>query len=123
MGKRKWLYWLPTLVWMAMIFVLSNRTAVQASGIDWQDFVIKKTAHFVEYGILAGLMYWSCIKTVSVKLSKLIIVVWILTVAYAMSDEFHQSFIPGRGPAIRDVFIDSLGAATVLGFIYKHRAV
>ena len=36
----------------------------------------------------------------------------LIGVAYAASDEFHQSFIPGRGPSIRDVCIDSAGVLT-----------
>ena len=37
---------------------------------------------------------------------------------YACSDEFHQSFVPGRGPAFKDVMIDSTGALVGLTIIY-----
>jgi VanZ family protein len=53
--KRIW-YWLPTLLWTLVIFAFSARPALHASGVDWQDFLIKKTAHFVEYFILAFLV-------------------------------------------------------------------
>ncbi|MNL79991.1 VanZ like family protein [compost metagenome] len=39
---------------------------------------------------------------------------WAAATAYAATDEWHQAFVPGRGPALTDVGIDSLGAATAL---------
>jgi VanZ family protein len=44
----------------------------------------------------------------------------LICVLYAISDEIHQSFVPGRGPSIIDVFIDSTGAITgiILGKAY-----
>ena len=39
---------------------------------------------------------------------------WVITVAYALTDEFHQSFVPGRGARLIDVGIDALGAAIAL---------
>jgi VanZ family protein len=44
----------------------------------------------------------------------LFLVVMGVTVAYAASDEYHQSFVPGRHPGLSDVLIDGLGAATAL---------
>ncbi len=48
-------------------------------------------------------------------------------VLYAASDEFHQSFVPGRGPSIVDIGIDSLGVLTgilaVLIIISIYRAL
>ncbi|MCP4425990.1 MAG: VanZ family protein, partial [Chloroflexi bacterium] len=39
---------------------------------------------------------------------------FIITVLYAVSDEFHQTFVPGRGGRLPDVLIDALGGLTAL---------
>ena len=57
--------------------------------------------------------------------SKKIWLAWLLAVTYALSDEFHQSFVPGRNPSILDVFIfDGLGAAIgllLMNYFMKHK--
>lgn len=100
---RNWLYrWLPLAVWCLLIFFFSSlpKTSV---GIDyWTDFTIKKTAHIIEYAILAILSYRAFGKSVFKAL--------IFTILYAVSDEFHQSLVPGREPRVRDVLFDTIGA-------------
>lgn len=70
---------------------------------------MKKSAHFVEYGVLVTLLYRAFINSNMAK-NKAQLYSLIISIIYAMTDEFHQSFTPGRGPSIRDVLIDSIGA-------------
>jgi VanZ family protein len=107
----KIVYWLPAALWMLLIFIMSSRPTVHASAIDWQDFFIKKTAHFIEYFILNLLFLYSLKKTTFQKNPQLIFTALILTILYAISDEFHQTFVSGREGRPRDVFIDSFGAS------------
>lgn len=107
----KFKYWLPTLVWMALIFTLSSFPTIQAAGVGWQDFFLKKTAHFIEYFILATLLHRSLKNTTNLSTRAAIWLALIITVAYAASDEFHQSLVPGREPRLRDVIIDAIGAS------------
>jgi VanZ family protein len=109
-------YWLPALVWGSVIFWFSSRPAVQTSAVDWQDFLVKKAAHFVEYYLLAVLIYRSLASTTNYSKLKLVIIAFFLASAYAISDEIHQSFIPGREPRLRDVFIDSAGIVVALRY-------
>ena len=44
--------------------------------------------------------------------------IWLLAILYAASDEFHQSFVPGRGPSVIDVGIDAIGAG--LGLMWAN---
>ncbi len=67
----------------------------------WQMLFIKKIFHLVEYAILSILAYRSFNKN---RVKTLIFVL-----VYAISDEIHQSFVPGREPRIRDVIIDLTG--------------
>jgi VanZ family protein len=90
---------------------MSSRTTVQASTVDWFDFVIKKTAHFIEYFILNTLFLYSMKKTTSFSKPRLVFTALFLTILYAASDEFHQTFVSGRTGKPRDVFIDSFGAS------------
>lgn len=58
------------------------------------------------YGLLA-LSYWNALDRAKGKRP----VAWLLAVFYAVTDEFHQSFVPGRNASFWDVLIfDNLGA-------------
>lgn len=107
-------YWLPTLLWAFLIFNMSGRSGIHTTDVYWQDFIFKKTAHFIEYFIFAILVYRSLRNTTSFSQKKILAFSFIITVVYAASDEFHQSFVPGREPRVRDVLIDSAGSLTGL---------
>lgn len=76
--------------------------------------IIRKLAHFSIYTIV-GFLLMAILSTYNIKLSKRIINSLIIGIIYASTDEFHQSFIPGRSSEIRDVCIDTLGV--ILGVI------
>ena len=103
-------FWLPTLFWMVVIFGFSTQPTPIVSKIDWRDFILKKTIHLVEFGILF-LLFYRAFKNTS-KLSLFQIAFWalILTILYSTTDEFHQTFIYGRTGTLRDIVIDSSGA-------------
>lgn len=115
------------LVWMAIIFHLSSQVSVESSKLsqgvtemvakavqkitpsldmDILHHLIRKMAHFSAYLVL-GVLVSNAINQ-NDKFS--IKVAFMLCLLYASSDEIHQSFVPGRGPAIKDVMIDSAGA-------------
>lgn len=70
---------------------------------------IRKVAHFTIYLVLGLVSYLALPRQWSVK-KKMILVVS-LCFMYAITDEFHQSFVPGRAPEVRDVLIDTLGSS------------
>ena len=71
--------------------------------------VIRKIAHFSIY-TLVGFLVMALLSTYeNIKRKNQIYISTMLGISYAISDEIHQSFTPGRGPKITDVFIDSLG--------------
>lgn len=76
---------------------------------------VRKLAHFTIYLIL-GSCYFLSFKNLDKKAGILSIV---LTFLYACTDEFHQSFVPGRGPAFKDVGIDTLGGVLGISILYK----
>ena len=102
-------YWLPPILWALIIFIFSSFPTVQTTEFFLGDFLIKKSAHLFEYGVLAILLYRALLNY-DVNTNKALFFAILIAGLYGVSDEFHQSFIPGRGPAVRDVIIDTIGA-------------
>jgi VanZ family protein len=93
--------WLPVLVWAAVIFAFSSVPDL-GTGLGGWDLVLRKLAHAAEYALLGALLVRACGRT-GLALT--------LAVAYAASDEVHQTFVEGRVGAVHDVAIDAVGAA------------
>ncbi len=71
---------------------------------------VRKTAHFVEYTVL-GFLMWRALRAEGAGPPRQFFLALALCALYAASDEFHQSFVKGREASVRDVLIDSSGAA------------
>ena len=84
---------------------------------DYVHLLIRKGAHFSVYLIL-GILTSNALCISDVPLKKQILYALTISILYAASDEFHQSFVPGRGPSIIDVGVDT-GGAIVGIFIYQ----
>lgn len=113
---------LPWLAWMGLIFFFSSRTGDQVGA--WINalvrpilptmsvdaglvrFSVQKMGHFLEYAAL-GILAFRATQPLWPRLANGL--AFAMSAVYAMSDEWHQSFVPGRGPSWRDVGIDSLG--------------
>lgn len=84
--------------------------------------VFRKSLHFVEYAVLAYLMYrafrgGSCNKW-KVRWAAL---AGLLSIGYGFMDELLQSFIPSRNGSVMDFFIDMAGVVFVLGIVYRQK--
>ena len=132
MGKKK-IWWILIVLWCLFIFLQSNKPAMESQlesglivnnlnhilsviiGLNKQvisENFIRKTAHFIEYFILGCLIYNGICKRK--RLIKLFLFSWALGTIYAISDEIHQYFIPGRAMRFFDVCIDSAGVLSGL---------
>ena len=80
----------------------------KAKIIDKIEDVIRKIAHFSLYA-LVGFLLMALFSTYNINEKNKIISTIIIGAIYAISDEFHQSFIPGRSGQVSDVFLDTLG--------------
>jgi VanZ family protein len=129
-------YWLPVLIWMVVIFGASadpnshehsrhilrpillwlfpHMSDQEFEGIHW---VFRKCCHLTEYAIF-GLLVFRALRHSRTNLPP-----WswprvggtlLIVFLYACSDEYHQSFVPGRTALFSDVCIDTGGAATGL---------
>ena len=102
-------YWLPALIWMLLIFLGSSIPSARVSQNGTLDFLAHKVAHLFEYAVLYLLVYRALNQGKGAFDEREIVVALFLVTLYGGSDEFHQSFIPGRESRLRDVFIDFLG--------------
>lgn len=100
--------WVPALLLMIVIFSFSSQTSQELPNFGGWDYFVKKSAHGIGYGLLA-LSYLRALPNRDYKLA------WFLAVLYSLTDEFHQSFVPGRRASWIDVFVfDNLGAMITL---------
>lgn len=112
-------YWLPVLTWMALIFLGSSVPSARVSENGTLDFLAHKVVHLFEYAVLFLLIYRAVSQGKSDFNKREIVLVVFLVTFYGASDEFHQGFIPGREPRLRDVLIDFLGGLSGVG-IWKY---
>ncbi len=102
----------PMILTMGTIFYLSHQTGDRLSlpalpGLD-------KLGHMAAYGLLAAtVLFATSDKQKSTRPHRVIILTVIFCLLYGMSDEFHQSFIPGRTASVYDLMADGCGAALV----------
>jgi VanZ family protein len=131
--------WAPVLVWMTVIFLfstdyfsatntvpfiaplLSNLFPELATGhLENIILLIRKLGHFSEYSILA-LLLMRALNAEFAEQSAKSRINWsiALVVIYAVSDEWHQAFVPSRTASPWDVLIDLLGG--ICGTLWFHR--
>ena len=102
--------WLPPLVLMGVIFAFSAQPSLD-SGLGVIDQVGRKLIHFGEYALLCFL-WWRALASVT-NPRRAALLAFVIASAYALTDEFHQTFVDGRHGNAVDWLIDSAGAAVV----------
>jgi VanZ family protein len=103
---------------MALIFVLSAQPDLD-SGLGALDLVLRKLAHATVYAFLTLAWAWALrpVTRLSVPLAASI------ALLYAVSDEYHQTFVDGRSGTSTDVLIDAIGVCVALALLRYHRWV
>ncbi len=95
---------------MAFIFALSSRSSNELPDFGSWDYLVKKGGHMLGYGLLA-LTYWRGFKMHGGRKW----LAWALAVCYAITDEVHQGYVPGRHSDFLDVLLfDNSGAMLAL---------
>ena len=120
----QWIFlWGPVMAWASLIFYLSSIPHLKTNLGIW-DLILRKCAHVIEYGVLAGLLLRALDRSTRYSSRHLGVLAWVICVVYAGTDEFHQTFIPGRVGCLSDVCIDSIGvtAACLAWVWYSQRS-
>lgn len=103
------LAWLPALVYMALIFILSSipTLASYSKHLPFRD----KGAHFLEYAMLGALTTHAAGRTFpELHRGRVFLFGVMLATLFGVSDELHQAFVPGRRADFGDIIADLLGA-------------
>jgi VanZ family protein len=103
----------PPLLVMGLIFFLS---AQASDPIDraWWDVLLRKLAHFTEYAVLT-VLWWRALRGLGSRFP--LLTAMAISLGYAATDEFHQTFVDGRTGTPVDVLIDSLGIVVAAAVI------
>ena len=111
--------WLPAVVMMGIIFALSSLPSSRIPSYGPIDILIKKGGHALGYGLL-GLSYYFALPKRLTKFYRAITAL-MMAILFALSDEYHQSFVQGRSSSLVDIFVDGVGAtiAIVVGVSYS----
>lgn len=120
--REVWLYWGGLFIWMALIFFFSHQPSLPNLDDNVLDLLFKKLAHAFAYAVLMGL-WWGALKSIRAANWRTLLLAFIFTVLYAISDEWHQTFIPHRSGQLADVLVDSAGALLVFIFIRRQRNI
>ena len=130
--------WIAVILWMALIFSFSMETAAESSEssggfirtlletfdrdfltlsyadqhakIESLSYFVRKSAHFCIFGML-GILVTSAVSTHGLTFRRTALLSLGICTLYAVSDEIHQYFVPGRACMFRDMLIDTCGAS------------
>ena len=110
--------WGAPLLWMGFIFYLSSLPSVLYLGDGWYIELRDVAGHFAVYAVLALLWERALAGAGAARPARW---AFIIALLYGFSDEFHQSFVPGRSSDLFDVMTDAAGAAFALWLAARWR--
>jgi VanZ family protein len=135
-------YWLPPLLWMGLIWSVSSDigSADHSAGLfgwivdalfPWATpaqiglahLVVRKVGHVVEYAILAALWFRALYAGRRLAGTQSALTALAISVAWAIVDEIHQSFVPSRTGSSLDVILDSTGATLILLILFARTSI
>ncbi len=132
-----------TVVWASLIFYLSTRTfassfsvwllaeilhlarlRVSAAAFALLQYLLRRGAHLTVYGIFAIFIYYSLAGESRPKWSlRRAVASVVIAAIYSLTDEYHQSFVPGRDGSLLDCGVDTLGAMLGTVVVYLSHGV
>ena len=110
--------WAPPLALMALIFFFSQQPDL-SSGLGVWDTIGRKIFHAAEYALLCSL-WWRALTGVATP-GRALAAAAAISLAYAVTDEVHQTFIEGRHGTPVDVVIDSVGIAAAAVWVRRRK--
>ena len=109
LASQRWLLWLPPLAVMVVIFVLSHQSGLSVTEDVDVERPLRVSGHLLAYATLAALLLVALARGGRPRPLQAL-AAWGLAVAYGISDELHQSFVPDRSGRLDDVVTDAIGA-------------
>jgi len=116
-------FYIPALFWAGIIFYLSSRSDLRLEvGNIPVEMAMRKVAHFLEFSILAFLIFRIFFKFHNSSLGKSVAWSLLIAILYAFSDELHQIFVPGREGKFLDWVFDVVSAFLFLQILVIYYA-
>jgi len=123
-------HWIPLITWLLFIFLISSIhgskfrllpfNTIMEVNIEGLLSYRQAIFHIGEYGLLAILMY----RVLKLQLNHfngfIYLLSFVITILYAISDEAHQYFVPGRFATLIDIIFDTIGIILGLCYIYLY---
>jgi len=120
-GQRVLLRWLPLLLWMAWIYWLSDRPSMPHPGrsVGISDDLFDYTAHAFTFGVLTVLAWRVAVGGLLPRdwLGRAPAIAGAFAALYALGDEIHQSFVPGRWAKVEDWLADVAGILAAVALL------
>ena len=99
-------YWVPTVLWMGVIFFLST---LPESATPGRGILSDKVCHAGEYFILAFLILFALQRTTRASFFTSFWITLVWGIVYGLSDEIHQLYVPTRQFSVGDMAADACG--------------
>lgn len=114
-------FWFPVILYSGMIFYVSGLPRLDVS---FEIPFLDKILHAVEYAIL-GFLFARALRSLDkafLRIKMISVTTLLFVLFYAISDEWHQSFVPGRDMSLGDVAVDIVGGLLgilIFAYLYK----
>ncbi len=112
--------WLPVIIWCGVIYFFSDQPYLKSDLSSETDLALRKLTHIAEYAILTFLLFRAYFRSNGFSKKKSVSSAIIFALIYSLTDEYHQTFVPGREGCLRDIVIDSLGIFATGLFLSKN---
>jgi VanZ family protein len=103
---------IPPFIWMAVIFFLSHQSTI-AYPASLDARIVSTLGHIGVFAVLAVLIWWA-LGLCPLSLDRRAVLSVVLAILYGVTDEWHQSFVPGRMPDMMDIVADTFGATVAM---------
>ncbi|MGD2048602.1 MAG: VanZ family protein [Chloroflexota bacterium] len=110
-ASQRFLAWLPAVAWAGLIFFLSAQPDETLEKLGLQGQLLSIGGHLVVYFVLMVLLVVTLHFSSNLSSRQIYIGAFLIVALYGLSDEYHQSFVPGRTATMADWFVDLVGAA------------
>ena len=110
--------YIPLILWMLLIYAVSSRSTLVDLNSQIGEKLTFKSSHIVAYAVLAW-FWWRALSPRRDVEWPLLVITFVLTVLYGISDEIHQLYVPGRHGRVTDVLFDASGALLMVLFLRR----
>ena len=110
---RRYLVWLPSCAWAGVIFFISAQPKETFDRLGLTNQFLSIGGHFISFGLLMFLIVLALYYGSKLPLRYVLVTAFTIVALYGLSDEYHQSFVPGRTATLWDWLVDLLGALAI----------